>query len=154
SGDGNGIIRWDLTDGSSQRVVSGTDYVDLTIGLNGKLYALTVPVKGEFQKLDVFDPFTLAPYTSITLKPKAGADTNFTGVAVNALEQIFVVEFDNPDVYRFSPTGVQVRHRRLQAGALNNLMDIDVSDDGWLLMSNEKGFAVRMKAANLTGNDG
>src|SRR5262245_32800613 len=46
SGDGNGIIRWDLTDNTCQRVVSGTDYVDLTIGLDGKLYALTPPGGG------------------------------------------------------------------------------------------------------------
>jgi hypothetical protein len=42
----------------------------------------------------------------------------------------------------------------LESGDLNNLLDIDVSDDGWLVIGNESGDIVRLKASNLTGNNG
>jgi hypothetical protein len=149
SGDGNGIIRWDLTDNSSQRVVSGTDYADLTIGLDGKLYALQ-PATGSPQVIDVYDPLTLDKFPSVTLP----AGPNFTGIAVDKDGRIYAVSWNTPDVYRFSPTGQLQRHRRLQEGELNNLLDIDISDDNRLLMGNDKGFAVRLPVANFIGTGG
>jgi hypothetical protein len=149
SGDGNGIIRWDQTDNSCERVISGTDYVDLTIGLDGKLYALTPPGGGP-QAIHVYDPVTLDPLPTVNLP----AGPNFTGIAVDKDGHIFAVSWNTPDVYRFSPTGQQQRHRRLAEGALNNLLDIDISDDDRLLIGNDKGFAVRLKAASLTGTGG
>ncbi|HKB04300.1 MAG TPA: hypothetical protein VKD90_18900, partial [Gemmataceae bacterium] len=149
SGDGNGIVRWDLTDDSSTRVVSGTDYVDLTIGLDGKLYALTPPGGGP-QAIHVYDPATLDPFPTVTLP----ADPNFTGIAVDADGRIYAVSWNTPDVWRYSPTGQLQRHRRLQEGELNNLLDIDISDDDRLLIGNDKGFAVRLPVTKLTGTSG
>ena len=149
SGDGKGIIRWDLTYKSSERVVSGTDYVDLTIGLNGKLYALT-PSGGGPQAVHVFDTVTLTSFPTVTLP----AGPNFTGIAVGKGGAIFAVSWNTPDLYLFSPTGQLLRHRRLQEGQLNNLLDIDVSDDGRLLIGNDKGYMVRMQVANFTGTSG
>jgi hypothetical protein len=149
SADGNGIVRWDLTDNSTERVVSGTDYVDLTIGLDGRLYALT-PSGGGPQAIHVFDPLTLDQLPTVNLP----AGPNFTGIAVGKNGSIFAVSWNTPDVYRFSPEGERLRHRRLQEGQLNNLLDIDISDDGKLLIGNDKGFAVRLPLANFTGNNG
>ena len=149
SGDGKGIVRWDLTDDSSERVVSDTDYVDLTIGLNGKLYALTPP-GGDTQAIHVFDPLTLDPFPTVTLP----AGPNFTGIAVDEDGRIYAVSWNTPDVYRYSPTGQLQRHRRLAEGQLNNLLDIDISDDDRLLIGNDKGFAVRLPVSKFTGTAG
>src|SRR5439155_18548775 len=46
------------------------------------------------------------------------------------------------------------RHRRLAEGQLNNLLDIDISDDNRLLIGNDKGFAVRLPVANFIGTGG
>ena len=149
SGDGKGIIRWDLTDGSSERVVDLADYADLTIGLNGKLYALTPP-SGDQQEIHVFDPLTLDQFDTVSLP----AEPNFTGIAVDRRGRIYAVSWNTPDVWRFSPTGNEQLHRRLEGGQLNNLMDIDISDDGKLLMGNDKGYVVRLAVANFTGDGG
>jgi len=149
SGDGNGIVRWDLTDNSSERVVSGIDFADLTIGLNGKLYALTPPDGGP-QAVHVYDPLTLDAFPTVNLP----SGPNFTGIAVDKQGRIYAVSWNTPDVYRFSATGDEQRHRRLEGGQLNNLLDIDISDDGKLLIGNDKGFAVRLPVANLTGDGG
>jgi hypothetical protein len=149
SGDGRGIIRWNLTDGSSERVVDLADYVDLTIGLNGKLYALTPP-SGDEQEIHVFDPLALDQFETVSLP----AEPNFTGIAVDRRGRIYAVSWNTPDVWRFSPTGQQQLHRRLEGGQLNNLLDIDISDDGKLLMGNDKGYVVRLAVANFTGNGG
>lgn len=149
SGDGKGIIRWDLTDGSSERVVDLADYADLTIGLNGKLYALTPP-SGDEQEIHVFDPLTLDQFPTVSLP----AEPNFTGIAVDRRGRIYAVSWNTPDVWRFSPTGNEQLHRRLEGGQLNNLMDIDISDDGKLLMGNDKGYVVRLAVANFTGDGG
>ena len=42
----------------------------------------------------------------------------------------------------------------MEEGQLNNLLDIDISDDGRLLIGNDKGYVVRLEVANFTGSGG
>ena len=121
----------------------------LTIGLNGKLYALTPPDGGP-QAIHVFDPLTLDAFPTVNLP----AGPNFTGIAVGKSGAIFAVSWNTPDVYMFSATGQMLRHRRLEGGQLNNLLDIDISDDGRTWIANDKGYAARLKVSNSTGSGG
>jgi len=93
---------------------------------------------------------TLDQLPTVTLSP----GPNFTGIAVDKDGRIYAVSWNTPDVWRFSPTGELQRHRRLAEGQLNNLLDIDISDDNRLLIGNDKGFAVRLLVANFTGTGG
>jgi hypothetical protein len=102
------------------------------------------------QAVHVFDPVTLTAYPVVNLP----AGPNFTSVAADKNGLIYAVSWNTPDVYRFSPTGQLQRHRRLAEGQLNNLMDIDISDDNRLLIGNDKGYVVRLPVANFTGTGG
>ena len=49
-----GLVRFDLTDGSAQRFAAGTEYIDVYLGGDGKLYGL----QGR-GPIDVYDPDTM-----------------------------------------------------------------------------------------------
>lgn len=88
-GGGSGIIRFIVDDSSQdgffERFMDGQDYVDLTVGLDGKLYA--VQDFGEF--VDVFDPTTMQIIRSIQLE----LPNNNRGIAVNKAGEIFAVNW-------------------------------------------------------------
>src|SRR5262249_49807476 len=117
--------------------------------LNGKLSPL-MPATGSPQEVHVYDPIPLDQLPTVTLP----AGPNFTGIAVDKDGRIYAVSWNTPDVWRFSPTGELQRHRRLAEGQLNNLLDIDISDDNRLLIGNDKGFAVRLPVVNFVGTGG
>ena len=56
----NGLIRFDSTDGSFQRFAEGTDYTDVVIGGDGRLYAFS-------GRIDIFDPVSMQKEGSVTL---------------------------------------------------------------------------------------
>jgi hypothetical protein len=94
AGPSNGIIRFNRTDGTAIRFASGTDFTDLTIGLDGKLYALSG------QTLSVFDPYTTALLRTVTLP----FGNDYRGVAVNSAGDIYTANWGNT-VTHFSSTG-------------------------------------------------
>lgn len=73
-----GIVRFDINDYSAQRFAVTSEYIDLTIGLDGMLYGLSNGVT-----VDVYDPLTMG--LSRTLNLAVGV----RGVAINATGEIF-----------------------------------------------------------------
>src|SRR5262245_13186553 len=57
-GSDDGLIRFNLEDGTVQRFGMGTDYIDLTLGLDGRLYALQGQ-NGMGNTVDKYDPITM-----------------------------------------------------------------------------------------------
>src|SRR5204862_8057666 len=85
-GDPQGIVRFDLVTGTATRFADTSDYIDLNVGNNGKLYAL----RGNNGPIDVFDPASMTLENTIT--PAAG--NVIRGVTANAAGQVFIVDLD------------------------------------------------------------
>lgn len=119
-GNPSGIVRFDAGDNySATRFATGTDYIDLTIGLDGVLYAL----RSNEETVDRFVPDTMAAMGSVTL------ENDVRGIAVNAAGTIFGASWDG-SIYRFDAAGTQETSLAVGVG---NLTDIDVAADGRLV---------------------
>ncbi len=137
-GSPNGLIRFDLTTFSAMRFAAGNDYGDLTIGLDGRLYALNNPGGGvPAHQIDIFDPITLASLGSITLSA-ALQTADLRGLAVDASSNIFAAGWDG-SLYQVSTAGAIVNSRPT---GFSNLEDIDVSASGQIVAGGRFGDVV------------
>ena len=141
-GQSNGIIRFNLSDGTATRFGNGTDFTDLNIGLDNKLYALSG------QTLSVFDPYALSLLRTVTLP----FGNDYRGVAVNAAGDIFTANWGNT-VTHFSSTGALLGTVNLTGPGgstwFGNPMDIDVASDGTLAVGTYSGHVVQI-TSNFT----
>jgi hypothetical protein len=122
SGDASGIIRFDASGGTAtQRFADGQPYVDLSVGFDGRLYAM----RGDYgsRQVDVFDPQTLMSLGSITL------DRYLAGFAVNALGEIFGVS--SGTIYKLDPSGTT---QASYATAFSGFFEIDLTRDGQIVI--------------------
>jgi hypothetical protein len=134
----NGLIRFDLTTFSAMRFAAGNDYGNLTIGLDGRLYALNNPGGGfPAHQIDVFDPITLASLGSITLSA-ALQTADLRGLAVDASSNIFAAGWDG-SLYQVRNAGAVVNSRPT---GFSNLEDIDVSASGQIVAGGRFGDVV------------
>jgi Domain of unknown function (DUF4347)/Cadherin-like/WD40-like Beta Propeller Repeat len=126
-GPAKGIVRFNLIDGTSTRFASGVseEFRDLTIGLDGNLYAL-----GNYGPVYVYDPVTLAFIKLINL-----SFVDHRGIAADANGDIFTADWDG-NVNRFTPTGQLVK--RTAAGG-TSLNDINIAASGQLWMGDRNG---------------
>jgi hypothetical protein len=142
AGPSNGIIRFNRTDGSAMRFASGTDFTDLTIGQDSKLYALAG------QTLSVYDPYTTALLRTVTLP----SGNDYRGVAVNSAGDIYTANWGNT-VTHFNSTGTLLGTVTLTGPGggswFGNPMDIDIASDGTLAVGTRSGQVVQI-TANLT----
>ncbi|MGF1577918.1 MAG: Ig-like domain repeat protein [Gemmataceae bacterium] len=132
----SGIIRFDTTDSSFVRFADGTDYTDLTVGLDGILYALHA---GNF--LDKFDPMSMTPMGTVTLAQ------NVNGIAVNANGEIFASARDINELFHFDTNGVLVN--QISTG-MNAASDIDLSSDGTIIAAAGEVFLTTESFAGST----
>ncbi len=111
-GTAKGIVRFNLTDGTSTRFASGVseEFRDLTIGLDGNLYAL-----GNYGPVYVYNPVTLAFIKSINL-----SFVDHRGIAVDENGDIFTADW-NGNVNYFTPTGQLVRSTAAGGTSLNDI---------------------------------
>jgi Domain of unknown function (DUF4347)/Cadherin-like/Putative Ig domain/WD40-like Beta Propeller Repeat len=125
-GAAKGIVRFNLTDGTSTRFASGVseEFRDLTIGLDGNLYAL-----GNYGPVYVYNPVTLAFIKSINL-----SFVDHRGIAVDENGDIFTADW-NGNVNYFTPTGQLVRSTAAGGTSLN---DINIVN-GQLWMGDRNG---------------
>ena len=127
SHDASGIIRFSLTDFSAQRFAEGQSYQDLTVGLDGFLYALNDSQPAT--TIDVYDPVSQLLVKTINLSGDLrGADIR--GIAVNTAGLIYGYGAGwNGTIYKFDSNGAILSS--LQVGP--NLSDIDISAQGELI---------------------
>lgn len=145
AGQSNGIVRFDLTTGTATRFANGIDTIDVNVGLDGLVYALSG------QTVRVYDPNTLALVRSATLP----FGNDYRGVTANAAGEIFTANWANT-VTRFTPGGSLVSSVSLYGPGggvwFGNLTDIDVASDGTLAVGSWSGHVVQMTSAftNIT----
>lgn len=124
-GEANGLVRFDATlTEPPVRFQSGDNYMDITLGLDQKLYAL----KSGGGSVDIFDPVTLALTQSIDI----GNRTDYRAVSANADGEIWYVTW----------SGILGHYALSAEQTLNlssNLMDIDLHPQFGVLVSGRFG---------------
>lgn len=124
-GAANGIVRFDTTSNTSVRFGTGFDYTDLSVGLDGKLYAAYSSFGNTI--LNVYDPATTALLRTVTLSVNGV-------IAVDQLGRIFVGS--GTTIYRLNSLGLV--EASLDSGVHGGgFLDIDVSLTGALVLSQE-----------------
>ena len=139
SGGQNGIIRFNLFDGSAIRFSEGRDVLDVAIGVDGKLYSLSLP-GCYFQgyctgapDVDVYDPVTLSLLNHFTL-PASITDT-LESIAADQYGQIFIAGYKGT-VYELTPSGaIQFQN----STGFQNLIDVNIDENGRLILGNADG---------------
>ncbi len=124
SGSSKGIVRFS-PEGTS-RFATNEDVVDLTLGLDDRLYALTTT-----NEVVVYDPETRLLLERLEL---TGAQ-DYRAIAANARGEIFAVAGEGL-VYQFGAVGNFLRSG--ETGA-TNLIDIDITPSGQLLLGTGAG---------------
>ncbi|MFB2881083.1 Calx-beta domain-containing protein [Floridanema aerugineum] len=124
-----GIVRFDLSNNTSARFADTQQYIDLTMGLDGVLYALRDDSSLSGRTVDGYDPLTMNLLWTTTLANDA------RGIAVNKNGDIFAADWDG-NIRRYDDNGTQLNFR---ASGTTNLNDIDVSFDGKLIVGSRFG---------------
>ncbi len=141
AGASNGIVRFNITPGTATRFFQGTDFIDVNVGLDGKVYALTSNAV-----LYSFDPNSMGLLGTLTLP--AGHD--YRGVAVNQTGEIFTANWDN-SASHFTAGGALIATVNLtgpnDGSWFGNPLDIKVASDGTLAMGTRSGQAVQMTSS-------
>ena len=127
-GEAKGLIEINLDTGVTNRFIDNKDYIDVTLGRDGLLYAL----QNTYGLVDVVDPDSLAILRSVALGHTSGS----RGVAANANGEIFMVSWDGY-IAHYDVNGVQVN--TLSIGG--NLHDIDIDETGRLIVGSRFGKA-------------
>jgi hypothetical protein len=140
-----GIVRFDLAGGTSTRFADTQEFIDLTVGQDGLVYALN-----SFRQVYVYDPQTMALQRSLTLPTTVnGSSQSYRCIAVNAAGEIFAGT-TGKTVHRFNANGVpQSSLTLIGAGhppSLGWLSDIDVSGNQ-LVLGSTTGHVVQMTTA-------
>ncbi len=119
-----GIVRFDTNAGfAAVRFAEAEEYIDLTIGLDCRLYALRSNSVST-QTVDVFDPITMASLGSVVLSI-GGSPMDLRAIAVAADGEVFAGAWDR-NIYRFDAGGALLDS--LATGGL--LSDINLDADG------------------------
>jgi hypothetical protein len=139
AGASDGIVRFNLSNGTATRFLQGTDFISLSVGLDGKLYGL---VGGPV--VFVIDPIGMNVLRTVNLP----GSNDYRGVAANANGDIFTANWNN-SVTHFSPTGTLLGSVTL-TGPTNgswfaNPMDIAIAPDGnTVAVGTRSGHVVQM----------
>jgi autotransporter-associated beta strand protein len=130
-GSANGIVRFDIPGNTAIRFATGTDFRDLNMGLDGKLYALssaTGPIK-------VYDPVTMALLRQVPLPTLITSNGGIRSVAADQIGHLFVCG-THETVYRLDSSGT------LEASKITgfaSLSDIDIDETGRLIVGQNDG---------------
>src|SRR5262249_40379992 len=134
----NGIVRFNTTDYSVTRF-GNTDFTDLNIGLDGKLYALTNST------IYVYDPISTAQLRTVTL-PYA----DYRGVDASANGDIYAAA-GNSMIWHFDSNGNVLGSVSLTSvpgvpSSFRNPVDIDVASDGTVAVGTWSGHVAQMNS--------
>jgi PKD repeat protein len=144
--DQRGIVKFDLGGGAPTRIATGFDPIDLTLGRDGNLYALTAA-----HEVRVFDPATGNPVRTLTLPASPGGTAaDYRGIAVNAAGQIFTANWEGR-VLKLDGDGNLLGAVTLtgpgSGPAFYNPRDVDLAADGTLVVGSWSGHVVQMTSA-------
>lgn len=136
-----GIVRFDIPNNAAVRFASDAEFSDLNVGLDGKLYALSSGGSPVY----VYDPVSLAFLRTISLPAdlvwRAGAS-----IAVDKRGRVFACGSDGV-VYRLAPDGSLEASK---STGFTSLMDIDVDDNGRLIVGQTAGRVIMGDSDLLT----
>lgn len=118
----NGIIQFNM-DGSYIRHLVGNEYIDLTLGLDGLMYAL----RDMYGRLDIIDPSTMQVIRNLSLDFGAG----IRGVMADAQGTIYAAAWSG-DLIKYDSNGIEIDRRW---SGVNNLEDIDINATGAIIFS-------------------
>ncbi|HEX3152509.1 MAG TPA: hypothetical protein VHR66_30830, partial [Gemmataceae bacterium] len=119
----NGIIRFNMVDGSVDRFATGHDFIAMALGLDGYLYAMggQTGMGNNIYKYDVNTMAFLGTFLAPVLDGR--------GVAVGANGDYYVSDWGNT-VNRYDSAGNLIRSQNAGNGA------VDVSTDGQIISGN------------------
>lgn len=124
AGSPEGIVNFDTSSSfSGARFATSEAYTDVTIGLDGVLYAL----RDDDRTIDKFTPSTMASLGTVTL---GAFGLDIRGIAVNAAGAIFAASWDD-NIYHFDASGVE--QNSIDSGT-TDLTDIDVNASGQIVV--------------------
>lgn len=136
-GEAQGIVRFDLSDGSFERFASGNSFAYLTLGLDGKLYAGgSVLTNG----VVVFDPMTMTSTGYFELQDKR----DIRGMAVDSAGNVYTADWSGRIQKRNAGGSVIAS---LSTG--QNLQDIDIDSEGNIVVGSRFG-TVYLTDSSLT----
>ena len=126
---GTGLVRFRVGGGPTT-VITPFQYMDLTLGRDGKLYALRNDGIGSGgATVDAFDPISGAPLGSIRLVADVSA------IAVDATGEYYTVDQDNP-ITHFDRAGAIVK---TMPDTVGGLVDIDINAEDELVLASHSG---------------
>lgn len=125
-----GIVRFDLLNNTATRFATGTEFSDLNIGLNGKLYALRPPTMDIY----VFDPITMQLLNHLIRPPGAPW---LGSVSANQAGELFGISGGN--IHHFDSNGVLINSR---ATGFTSLTDIDIDEQGRIIVGQGNGYVL------------
>ncbi len=120
----NGIVRYDVADGTVTRFLEGTDFEGVNIGFDGKLYALTSA------GVQVIDPSTMTVVRQVDLN----ANHTFIDVAVAAGGDIYTANTDY-SVSHFDGNGNLIAKTKTP----QYLVSINLESDGTVIVGSLQG---------------
>jgi hypothetical protein len=127
-----GIIRFDSSTGTAARFANGIDFVDLTMGLNGKLYGMYV--SGRDMGVNVYDPDTMALLKHVVVSSLFETVTP-RSLAVDETGHMYLCGLRNY-VYKIHPDGYPVGY--IDTGFYYT-SDIDINGEGRLIIALRDG---------------
>jgi hypothetical protein len=137
----HGILRFNTFTGGSTRFADELETIDLNLGLDGLLYALSPGGSPGGRDIHVFDPDTLTELAHIDLRDIFGW-TEHRSVAVTAGGEIVIADWDG-DLQKIDSSGNILLEANLCDIAQScYLLDVDISGDGLVVVGDWFGGVV------------
>lgn len=139
-----GLVRYQLGGGATTRFNSTLQYIDVTLGLDGVLYALrNNGINAGGTQIDKLNALTGAALGAVTLPDEQRA------IAVDAAGDIYAVGLGpGVGIVHYSPSGTFIKKLTDPIGGLS---DIDLNASGGIVITNHGG-AVLLTSTALTGS--
>ena len=126
-GPATGIVRFDVFRNTAARFLDGRSFIDLNIGLDGKLYAISSATL-----VEVYDPMTMELLGQIATPPEL--PHGLYKIAVDARGQIFGAT-SLGRIARLSPSGALEAIKTLGDSLV---FDIDIDETGRIIVADER----------------
>lgn len=124
--DSIGLVRFDTRDGSAQAFSTSESYIDVELGLDGKLYAIRSGLETE---VDVFNP------QSVDLLETIVVAKGIRSIAVTQDGQLYGTNWSDHTLYHFDRMGTVVKQIELT----HNPHDVNIRQDGKIIVGSSSG---------------